>query len=531
MNRISILDCTLRDGGYVNEFKFGNRVIKKIIEKLAKASIDIIECGFMRKGEHDKDKSLFGSVEEIAEAIGEKNHKLMYVAMIQYGAIESDDISIYDGSSVDGIRVTFHESEISGAIELCKELMKKGYKVFMQPVGTATYSDASLLKLIEQMNELRPFAFYIVDTLGTMYKNDLLRLFYLVDHNLDKNIVIGFHSHNNLQLAFANAQELMQLNSSRNLIIDSSVFGMGRGAGNLNTELVTQYINTNFGLYYDNVQILEIIDEFIRPLSYSYKWGYDAAYYIASIHKCHPNYASFLLNRQTLHAKDMNAILGNMQEEKRGLFDKKYIEKIYLAYMSRHVEDQEVVEQFEEILKNKNVLVLAPGKTISINSEMIQQKIDAEQLYVFSVNFIPRDIHVDTLFISNMKRFSSIEDVSANIPEGMKIVATSNIVNQSDNNTAIINYSSYLNEDYFISDNAGMMCLNFLNRAGVKKVYLAGFDGFKTRSLENYYDDSLYVQVEDEQLVEMNKAISEKLSQMSRQIEIIFLTKSIYEFQ
>ena len=115
--------------------------------------------------------------------------------------------------------------------------------------------------------------------------------------------------------------------------------------------------------------------------------------------------------------------------------------------------------------------------------------------------------------------------------EGMKIVATSNIVNQSDNNTAIINYSSYLNEDYFISDNAGMMCLNFLNRTGVKKVYLAGFDGFKTRSLENYYDDSLYVQVEDEQLVEMNKAISEKLSQMSRQIEIIFLTKSIYEFQ
>ena len=130
-----------------------------------------------------------------------------------------------------------------------------------------------------------------------------------------------------------------------------------------------------------------------------------------------------------------------------------------------------------------------------------------------------------------MKRFSSIEDVSANIPEGMKIVATSNIVNRSVNNTAIINYSSYLNEDYFISDNAGMMCLNFLNRAGVKKVYLAGFDGFKTRSLENYYDDSLYVQVEDEQLVQMNKAISEKLSQMSHQIEIIFLTESIYELQ
>ena len=203
----------------------------------------------------------------------------MYVAMIQYGKIGNDEITPYDGTSIDGIRLTFHEHEIDESFVMGKQLMDKGYKLFMQPVGTTTYSDEALLKLIARINELKPYAFYLVDTLGIMYKNDLLRMFYLIEHNLDKHITLGFHSHNNLQLSFANAQELMQLNTPRKLIIDSSVFGMGRGAGNLNTELVTQYINFNFGLKYNNIEIMEIIDEYIRPLSFQYKWGYDAAYY------------------------------------------------------------------------------------------------------------------------------------------------------------------------------------------------------------------------------------------------------------
>ena len=273
MNRIRILDCTLRDGGYINDFRFGNGVIKDIVSKLTKSSIDIIECGFLQSGAFDRDRSLYGSISAIRRHIGVKNKNLMYVAMIQYGGITNEEIEPCDGTSVDGIRVTFHEHEIDDAFALGRQLMDKGYQVFMQPVGTVTYTDEALLKLIARINALKPYAFYIVDTLGTMYKNDLLRMFYLVDHNLDKRICVGFHSHNNLQLSFANAQELMQLNTPRKLIIDASVYGMGRGAGNLHTELVTQYINANFGLQYDNWEILEIIDQYIKPLSLRYPDG------------------------------------------------------------------------------------------------------------------------------------------------------------------------------------------------------------------------------------------------------------------
>lgn len=529
MSRVKILDCTLRDGGYVNDFNFGKRTINTIIQKLSKASIDIIECGFLRHGQNDPDKTLYGNIEQISAAIGNKNPNLLYVAMIQVGAIEGSEISVCSENTIDGIRVTFHEAEIEDALLLCKELMAKGYLVFMQPVGTTTYTDSSLLKLIEKMNQLNPFAFYMVDTLGTMYKNDILRMFYLVDNNLNKNITIGFHAHNNLQLAFANAQELMQLNSPRNLIIDSSVFGMGRGAGNLNTELVTHYLNTNFELYYDNTQILEILDEYIRPLSYKYHWGYDAAFYLASIHKCHPNYASYLLNLQTLHARDMNSILNSLDKSRSGLFDKKYIEDVYLAYLSRQVDDIDVKTYFKEIIKGRKILLIAPGNSTGTHQEAISAKIKEENLYVVSINFIPEMIPVDAVFISNMKRFSGVKDILDADVLKTELIITSNILQSSKRGLYVINYSSYLNENRIISDNAGMMCINFFNQVGAEFLYLAGFDGFQIESNKNYYNSSLFMQVESERLIQMNDAITEKIKQMRRQINIVFLTESLYD--
>ena len=97
--------------------------------------------------------------------------------------------------------------------------------------------------MIQRVNEIEPYAFYMVDSFGMMKGKDLTRLFYLVEHNLKEDIWIGFHSHNNMQLAYSNAQVLVGAHTKHNLVIDSSVYGMGRGAGNLNTELFVEYLN------------------------------------------------------------------------------------------------------------------------------------------------------------------------------------------------------------------------------------------------------------------------------------------------
>ena len=309
MDKISLLDCTLRDGGYINDFAFGKQTIASVVSGLADAGIEIVECGFLKSGADDADKSLFGSVEAIVPYLPEKrNGRTMFVAMIAYGDISAEEISDC-GGAVEGIRLTFHEKELDEALAFAACLKGKGYKVFFQPVGTTTYTDGALLRLIEKVNELRPFAFYLVDTLGAMYKNDLLRMFYLVDNNLRADVRIGFHSHNNLQLSFSNAQELILMHSKREIIIDTSVYGMGRGAGNLCTELLTQYINENIESKYDLLPVLECIDEYIMPIFLRHPWGYSVPYYLAAVNGCHPNYATYLVNRQTLRVRDINSVI------------------------------------------------------------------------------------------------------------------------------------------------------------------------------------------------------------------------------
>lgn len=533
MDRVNILDCTLRDGGYINQFNFGHKTIQDIISKLSKASIDIIECGFLVSGKFDVNKSLFGSVSFIKKFIKKKNPKLMYVAMLQFGKISEDEIEEYDGTSIDGIRLTFHENEIEEAFILGAKLKEKGYKIFMQPVGTVTYTDEAFLTLIKRVNALEPYAFYIVDTLGTMYKNDLLRMYYLVDHNLRRNIVVGFHSHNNLQLSFANAQELMQLNTERKLIIDTSVYGMGRGAGNLCTELVTQYVNMNLGYKYDNLEILSIIDENIKPLSIQYSWGYDAAYYIASITGCHPNYATFLINKQTLTVRDIFTILNSIDEHQRGVYNEKCIDEKYNEYMKNCINDYEALNNIKSKISDRPVILLASGKNLFKNKDKIINTIKEKSYYAISVNFIPDDIPIDMLFISNMKRYNQLKNQLSQpenslLKNDICVTITSNIVNEENINAFVVDYSKYLNEEKYITDNAGLMCINMLRGIEVREIQLAGFDGYSENLKDNFYKTAMMIEIDSERMHIINKEIKNKLKQISSQLKIGYLTESTY---
>jgi 4-hydroxy 2-oxovalerate aldolase len=526
MNSIQILDCTLRDGGYINNFEFGYSAIRNIIAKLAQSGIDIIECGFLVSGSNDLNQTLFLSVESLKQYIGAKKPNVLYVAMIQYGAISNEEISPCDGTSIDGIRLTFHEHEIDASFLLGEKLMEKGYKVFMQPVGTNTYTDYSLLELIKRINMMKPYAFYLVDTLGTMYKKDLLRMFYLIDHNLDKSIIVGFHSHNNLQLSFSNAQELILLNSPREIILDSSVFGMGRGAGNLCTELLIQYINENIHRNYEIVPILEIIDTHINSIYAKYTWGYSVPYYIASINNCHPNYAAYLINKQTIAIKDIDAIIKSIDNSKRTLYDEAYITELYLSYQKHTIDDSDSLRELENIFADRPILIMAPGKSLNTEREAILDYIEKEKPLVCSINFVPDTIDVDCVFISNLRRFNNIEEI--HVKNEGKIVITSNIMTVGKEKCLIVNYSDYLNDESAISDNAGLMFLNLIRKLGVKNVVLSGFDGFSLSRSDNYFSDKLFTSTDNERLQDMNKAMSDRLHIMNKDMHITFLTKTIY---
>ncbi len=525
MKHTSILDCTLRDGGYINEFEFGQVIMKNLISKLEQASIDIIECGFLQRGKAGRGTSLFGSVEQISELISPKKPDILYVAMIAYGDIPDEMISLWNSDTIDGIRITFHEQDIDGAYELAASLKNKGYKVFIQPVGTMAYSDAQLLRLIEKTNQLEPYAFYLVDTMGTMYQNELRRMFYLVDHNLKESIQFGFHSHNNLQLSFSNAQELLSIHTQRSLIIDSSILGMGRGAGNLCTELIARFINENIMPRYDILALLEAIDECVSPILQEHSWGYASPYYVASINRCHPNYASHLMNKQTVRARDIYQMLSSIPAEKRHLYDKEYIEELYLTYQSHAIDDSACTSKMKELLCGCGILLLAPGYSIKEREAQIKEYMDREKPVVFSVNFLPENLRTDFLFVSNSRRLPALKE---RLQGGGTALVTSNLLLPPQENIYVLNYSSYLNEEDSISDNAGLMLINFLISLGIKRISLAGFDGFQEQTQNNFYDNALANTIDSAEQQEKNQAIIRYFHRMKHKVEFTFITPSKY---
>ena len=523
-----ILDCTLRDGGYINDWRFGKKTIVSILEKLEKANIDIIECGFLTRMVKDEACSLFNDIAQIEKVLPRQGRTAMYVAMIAIGEKElhPSELAPFDGKSLEGIRLTFHKGEIDQAMEWARIIQEKGYKVFMQPVGTGFYTDMELLQLVEKMNQLQPYAFYIVDTLGSMYRNEVSHRFYLIDENMRPEIHLGFHGHNNLQLAFSNAQVLGKIQTKRTLILDSSVNGMGRGAGNLPTELITQYINKNIASRYDVTMVMDIYDEYISAIRKKFEWGYSVPYHIAASNVCHPNYASYLINKQTLTMKDIEKIIQSIPEEYKILYDQSLIEELYVRYQSRNIDDSAAVPEISGWLSGRKILLLAPGKSLVSHYDSILRFVEEEHPFVISVNFADTRYPIDACFVSNHKRMDTIGREIRRMG-GLRTILTSNIAGGG--GRVYVNYACYTNGDDMVSDNAGLMLLSLLKRCGAHTVYLAGFDGFHHRHGGNYYSEELNSQEDEGQVREKRKRIRKQLQELSAEMEITFITPSVYK--
>ncbi|WP_181995772.1 aldolase catalytic domain-containing protein [Clostridium sp. AM58-1XD] len=335
MGNIKLLDCTLRDGGYLVNKKFGDNTIKGMIHHLVEANVDIVEVGFLEKESGETGSTVFKNSDEIKKFLPKNNSKTMFVALADYSRYDVELLKPCDGKSIDGIRICFFKHERKEAINVCKKVKALGYKVFVQPVDILGYSDIEILDLIKEVNEVLPYTLSIVDTFGSMYLDDLERIFYLVHHNLRDDIAIGLHSHNNMQMSFALSQRFMELcRGKRESIIDATMCGMGRGAGNTNTELIAQYMNRKFNKNYDIDILLDIVDIYMKSLMVKCTWGYSIPYFLAGVFSAHVNNISYLTDKATIKMRDIRHVLDNVGAEKRKRYDYEFLEEKYREYMN-----------------------------------------------------------------------------------------------------------------------------------------------------------------------------------------------------
>ena len=350
MGKISVLDCTLRDGGlgledaYKNNLLttngFSHTTILKIIEHFKKTDIDIIELGSIEEnGKANEQFCIYDSVESVSTLIPDHDKtKQMYVALFRGPDIDLDKIPAYREGLVEGVRVIIRYSELEKSLKYCEALSQKGYKVFVQPMLTMRYTNDDLKMVFEYANRMNAYACYFVDSYGYMDEKDVEYYFKLYNKFLNPKIKIGFHAHNNICCAFSNAKFYANISftSDRDVILDSCRIGLGQGSVNLQTELIIPFLNV-FSNSYNFPEVLDICDIVENEILPVPLCGYSTSRVLSALHKAAYKYSVFFRQKQNLSYRDIDRIFEIMSPEEKNRFTKESAESILSDAKRRNI--------------------------------------------------------------------------------------------------------------------------------------------------------------------------------------------------
>lgn len=321
---IRIADCTIRDGGYLLNKNSDPEFVKGVMKGLADAGIDFVETGFLQSNVTGE-TLVYGNASDARKFLPMERGNTEFLGFCDNSRYSPDNLEECDGKSFKWLRISFAKHEIDDAVVFCKKAQDKGYIVQFNPMDAISYTDEEREVLIDKVNIIRPGSMSIVDTFGAMYLEDLHHIFKQMDKQLDKGIAIGLHSHDNLGLSNALAESMIKFaaENEREVIVDGSLFGMGRGAGNACTELLANYVNRYCSKKYDIEVLIDTIKKYILPLRKDIFWGYDLQMFICGTAHAHVDNV-YYLQKKGCSEREMYKIMETMSPEQRTRYGKNY---------------------------------------------------------------------------------------------------------------------------------------------------------------------------------------------------------------
>jgi 4-hydroxy 2-oxovalerate aldolase len=310
---IRVFDCTIRDGGLMNDHQFDDNTVKAVYEACAMAGIDYMELGYKASKKIATPKE-FGSwkfcdEDDICRIVGDnkKNIKLSVMADAERTDYH-EDILPKDDSVLDMIRVATYIHQIPTAIDMIKDAHDKGYETTCNLMAISTVQEGQLRSALEALMESPVGTIYVVDSFGSLY-SEQVRDFTLMflEYTKPAGKELGIHTHNNRQLAYANTIESLIYGATK---LDASLAGLGRGAGNCPIELLVGFLhNPKFKLR----PLLQCIRDHIEPMREKLRWGYSIPYMLTGLLNQHPREAMKFM--EETDAKDIVSFFDSILEE------------------------------------------------------------------------------------------------------------------------------------------------------------------------------------------------------------------------
>ena len=310
---IKVLDCTVRDGGLINDHLWEDGFVKAVYETLVAAGVDYMEVGY-KSSKRLYAPDQYGSwkycdEDDIRRIVGDNRTDLRISAMADAERTDyHEDIRPKDQSVIDLIRVATYIHQIPVAVDMIKDAHDKGYETTCNLMAVSTVREADLVKALEVLAHSPVDVIYLVDSFGALYSEqirDLTAKYMQIAEPAGKEV--GVHTHNNQQLAYANTIEALVLGANR---LDGSLAGLGRGAGNCPMELLIGFLrNPKFRLR----PLLKCIQEHIEPMRAKLRWGFDIPYMITGHLNQHPRAAMKFMEGQNW--KNVIEFFDSMVEE------------------------------------------------------------------------------------------------------------------------------------------------------------------------------------------------------------------------
>lgn len=283
---IRVVDCTIRDGGLMNDWHFDKAIVKDVFSGLAKAGVDYVELGYRADekvfSRNDFGPWRFSAEEDLREVAYECGTKV--AIMCDVGRTDYDSFLPADQSLVSLVRVATYVKEIDKAIDLGKHAKNLGYDVAVNIMAISHALEPEIEQALEQLSATNFEMVYLVDSFGYLMPE---QVHYLAEKYINSlpGKHIGIHCHNNQQLAFANTVESVLRGIH---FVDASVYGIGRAAGNCPLELILGFLNNP---RYDVRPVLDLIQKYFLDLKRDLRWGYEVPYAVTGMLNKHPKAA------------------------------------------------------------------------------------------------------------------------------------------------------------------------------------------------------------------------------------------------
>jgi 4-hydroxy 2-oxovalerate aldolase len=287
-SELKVLDCTIRDGGLMSDHHFDDDLVKAIYQANVEAGVDYMEFGY-KASKRIFSPSEYGrwkycDEEDVRRIVGDNDTSLKLSVMADADRTDyHTDILPCEQSVFDMVRIATYIHQVPSAMDIAQDALDKGYEVTLNLMAVSTIQEWELDEALEIFSASGVKAIYLSDSFGTFYREQveyLMRKYLRLA--VPRGKVVGMHAHNNQQLAFANTIEAIILGAN---MLDGSMAGLGRGAGNCPLELLLGFLHNP---KYQLRPVLKCIRDYIEPLRNDLRWGFDSPYMITGMLNQHP---------------------------------------------------------------------------------------------------------------------------------------------------------------------------------------------------------------------------------------------------